>query len=81
VSIEWSLQPSAEASGEKRLLWRWRESDGPPVTPPSRRGFGRFLIERVLGTDFGGSVRIDYHPDGVECVLNAPAPQLPTAPY
>ncbi|WP_095200449.1 hypothetical protein [Mesorhizobium carmichaelinearum] len=50
-------------------------------SPPSRRGFGRFLIERVFGTDFGGSVRIDYHPDGVECVLNAPAPQLPTAPY
>ena len=81
VSIEWSLQPSIEASGEKRLVWRWRESGGPPVTPPSRRGFGRFLIERVFGTDFGGSVQIDYHPGGVECVLNAPAPQLPTEPY
>lgn len=81
VSIEWLLQAAAGDSGETRLIWRWRESDGPPVTPPSRRGFGRFLIERVFGTDFGGSVKIDYHPDGVECVLNAPAPQLPTAPY
>ncbi|KRB21945.1 hypothetical protein ASD99_06925 [Mesorhizobium sp. Root695] len=81
VSIEWSLQPAADTSGETRLIWRWRESGGPQVTPPSRRGFGRFLIERVFGTDFGGSVQIDYHPAGVECVLNAPAPQLPTAPY
>ncbi|MBZ9676360.1 PAS domain S-box protein [Mesorhizobium sp. ES1-1] len=81
VSIEWSLQPSAEMDGQARLVWRWREQGGPPVVPPSRRGFGRFLIERVLGTDFGGSVRIDYHPDGVECELNAPAPQLPTGPY
>ncbi|UVK46495.1 sensor histidine kinase [Mesorhizobium sp. AR07] len=81
VSIDWSLQPSAEAAGQTRLIWRWRESGGPPVTPPSRRGFGRFLIERVFGTDFGGSVQIDYHADGVECVLNAPAPQLPTARY
>ncbi|KRB23288.1 MULTISPECIES: PAS domain S-box protein [Mesorhizobium] len=81
VAIEWSLQPSQDKPSDIRLIWRWRESGGPPVTPPSRRGFGRFLIERVFGTDFGGTVRIDYHPDGVECVLNAPAPQLPTAPY
>ncbi|MEO5757595.1 MAG: PAS domain S-box protein, partial [Mesorhizobium sp.] len=81
VSIEWSLRPSSEADGQTRLIWRWREHGGPAVTPPTRRGFGRFLIERVFGTDFGGSVQIDYHPDGVECVLNAPAPQLPTARY
>lgn len=81
VAIEWSLQASHDRPGDIRLNWRWRESGGPPVTPPSRRGFGRFLIERVFGTDFGGAVRIDYHPDGVECVLDAPAPQLPTAPY
>jgi len=81
VDIEWALEPSEDADGETRLVWRWREHGGPPVTPPSRRGFGRFLIERVLGTDFGGSVQIDYRPDGVECVLNAPAPQLPTAQY
>jgi PAS domain S-box-containing protein len=81
VSIDWSLQPSHDRPGDVRLVWRWREIDGPPVIQPTRRGFGRFLIERVFGTDFGGSVKIDYHPDGVECVLNAPAPQFPTAPY
>jgi PAS domain S-box-containing protein len=81
VSVGWSLQPSHDKPGEVRLVWRWRETDGPPVIQPTRRGFGRFLIERVFGTDFGGSVKIDYHPAGVECVLNAPAPQFPTAPY
>jgi PAS domain S-box-containing protein len=81
VDIQWSLEPSAEADGKPRLIWRWRERGGPAVVPPTRRGFGRFLIERVFGTDFGGSVKIDYNPDGVECVLNAPAPQLPTARY
>jgi len=79
VAIEWSLQPAA--GGERQLVWRWRESGGPPVTPPTRKGFGRFLIERVFGTDFGGSVRLDYHPQGVECVLTAPQPQLPTSRY
>ena len=38
-------------------------------------------VERVFGTDSDGSVKIEYHPGGVECVLNAPAAQLPTAPY
>ncbi|WP_421912215.1 PAS domain-containing sensor histidine kinase [Mesorhizobium sp.] len=79
VTIEWSLEPSAD--GASLLIWRWRESGGPPVTPPTRKGFGRFLIERVFGTDFGGSVRIDYKTEGVECVLTAPQPQLPTSRY
>ncbi|MEP6564534.1 MAG: PAS domain S-box protein [Mesorhizobium sp.] len=79
VAIEWSLQPAA--GSERQLVWRWRESGGPPVTPPTRKGFGRFLIERVFGTDFGGSVRLDYHPEGVECVLTAPQPQLPMSRY
>lgn len=75
VTVDWSLRPAA-ANDDEGLVWRWREAGGPDVEPPGRRGFGSFLIERVLGADFGGSVRIDYHPDGVECVLTAPIPEL-----
>lgn len=79
VTIRWSVDADPVAGG-MTLAWTWSESGGPPVAPPSRRGFGRFLIERVLATDFGGSVRINYHPDGVECVLIAPVieRQLPS---
>jgi two-component sensor histidine kinase len=28
-----------------RLIPRWREKDGPPVTPPTRKGFGLRVIE------------------------------------
>ncbi|HVL19780.1 MAG TPA: sensor histidine kinase, partial [Amaricoccus sp.] len=69
VEIGWSLEREA---GAPTLAWRWRETGGPPVTPPARSGFGRFLIERVLAADFGGSVRIDFLPGGVSCVLSAP---------
>ena len=53
--------------GEPRdaLTWRWLETGGPAVTPPTRRGFGSFLIERVFGADFNGSVRIEYHPQAL----------------
>lgn len=73
VSIEWSLLDDASGDG-KALTWRWQENGGPPVKPPTRRGFGSFLIERVFGADFGGTVRVDYHPGGLECVLTVLPP-------
>jgi two-component sensor histidine kinase len=73
VAIEWAVYAnvSDEATG---LTWRWRETGGPTVKLPSRRGFGTILIEQVLAADFNGSVWIEYHPAGVECVLTAPVP-------
>jgi PAS domain S-box-containing protein len=73
VAIEWAVYAnvSDEATG---LTWRWSETGGPTVKLPSRRGFGTILIEQVLAADFNGSVWIEYHPAGVECVLTAPVP-------
>ncbi len=73
VTIAWSLYP-AEAGGEPKLIWRWTEHGGPPVIPPKHRGFGSLLLERVFGVDFGGSSRIEYRSEGVECSLVAPPP-------
>jgi two-component sensor histidine kinase len=75
VAIEWPLQQSASCQNST-FIWAWREIGGPPVQPPTRRGFGRMLVERVFGADFGGTVRIEYRPQGVECVLTAPFPFL-----
>ncbi|WP_457940215.1 PAS domain S-box protein [Mesorhizobium sp. 10J20-29] len=72
VTIEWIIDRDDATAP---ITWRWLERNGPAVSPPSRRGFGSFLIERVFGADFNGSVRIEYHPDGVECVLTAPCPE------
>lgn len=69
VAIDWSL--GGGDAGET-LTWRWREIGGPPVAAPSRKGFGSFLINRVLAADFEGKVDLRYHADGVECLLVAP---------
>ncbi|MCX7305914.1 MAG: PAS domain S-box protein [Hyphomicrobiales bacterium] len=74
VSINWSRETGE--NGEPAIVLTWVESGGPPVSVPSRRGFGRFLIERVLAADFGGTVRIDFNAGGVECTLRAPWPTL-----
>jgi PAS domain S-box-containing protein len=52
------------------LELQWLESHGPPVTIPTRRGFGATLLEKVTGRELGGSVRVDFRAEGVRAVLN-----------
>jgi PAS domain S-box-containing protein len=49
------------------LCFCWRESGGPQVAPPARRGFGSRLIESTLSSDFGGAAKIEYAPEGLIC--------------
>ena len=74
VQIDWSKV--AAEDGSDRLAWVWRESGGPEVSPPTRAGFGRFLIEGVLAGDFDGEVGIEFRASGVVCTLDAPWPTL-----
>ena len=71
VKIAWSVTADGAGSGLE-FKWSWREAGGPPVQPPQRRGFGSVLIERLFAADFNGAVRIDYEPEGVVCMLQAP---------
>lgn len=68
VSLTWSL---AYGRGSTTLRIVWRETGGPPVTPPKRTGFGTRLIKRGLAADLNGSVQIEYPPEGVVCVITA----------
>ncbi|MFF9549828.1 PAS domain S-box protein [Methylobacterium fujisawaense] len=54
-----------------RLRIVWSESGGPPVVPPSRKGFGSRLIERGLTAQVNASLALDYLPGGVVCVVEA----------
>ena len=75
VTIAWSLSDPGPA-GDSTLTWRWVEEGGPAVAPPTRRGFGTFLVETMFANDFEGSVQLSYHPEGMECVLTAPTPEI-----
>lgn len=76
VSIVWQLQHQPGRPPE--LVWRWAEQGGPEVIAPTRRGFGRFLIERVLAADFKGNVKVQFLASGVDVVLSAPLPDTPS---
>ncbi len=71
VRITWSVRNGADPP---RLALRWRETAGPRVKPPQRRGFCSRLIERSLAQDLDGTVHIDFAPHGVECTVDAPIP-------
>jgi two-component sensor histidine kinase len=56
--------------------FRWQEKHGPPVSKPSRKGFGSRLIGRLIEGDFGGEVDLNYQPSGVICRVSAPMHNL-----
>ncbi|MFZ5720815.1 MAG: sensor histidine kinase [Pseudomonadota bacterium] len=68
VDFSWTL---AERDGAHVLTAVWREMGGPPVSPPTRAGFGTRLIERGLAADLNGDVSMTYPPDGVVCTIRA----------
>ena len=71
ILVSWTIEPRREG---ERLLLRWQEKDGPPVTPPSRKGFGSRVLERGLAHELAGMVQLDYRSDGVVCTMDIPAP-------
>ena len=50
----------------------WKERDGPSVVEPADRGFGSFLIEKVLRADLRGEIEMKFERDGVECRIVLP---------
>jgi PAS domain S-box-containing protein len=68
VRIAWTV---VLGPAQPRLVLTWTETGGPPVQPPTRRGFGSRLIERGLAAELSGEARIDFKPDGVVCRIEA----------
>ena len=63
VRIEWSR------GGAGALLIRWTETDGPPVKPPTRQGFGTRVMERLVRGQLDGEVRYDWRERGLACEI------------
>ncbi len=72
ILIGWTIEPTPEGD---RIIVQWREKDGPPVTRPSRKGFGSRVIERGLAHELEGKAHLDYQADGVVCTIHFPAPR------
>jgi PAS domain S-box-containing protein len=51
----------------------WTEREGPPVSAPTRRGFGTTVVERMTERSLGGAVDLDFAPSGLTWCLTCPA--------
>lgn len=70
VHLGWRIE-------EGRVHLEWVESGGPPVTEPTRKGFGTRMIT-ALGQQLKGQVNLDYTPGGFVYTLNVPLEALVT---
>lgn len=67
VIIQWETDENGD------LLLHWEEKNGPPVQPPTRRGFGTTIIERSIPFDLKGDAHIEYLLMGVRATFRIPA--------
>src|SRR5262249_27388598 len=61
---------------ETELVIRWSESGGPPVTAPSRQGFGTRMLGPVIQMSLKGRYRFDWNLDGLRCEMFIPLDQV-----
>ncbi|WP_207461506.1 PAS domain S-box protein [Azospirillum sp. SYSU D00513] len=71
VDVRWRRE-----RGDGSLHLTWQEIGGPPVSPPSREGFGSTVIQQTIGHQLNGEVEQEWRPEGLLCRLRVPAVHL-----
>jgi two-component system CheB/CheR fusion protein len=70
IAVSWNL---GGAGSNRHLKLEWKETGGPKVKPPSRRGFGRRMIEEGLSYELGGNAELNFDPGGFNCTIEVSA--------
>jgi PAS domain S-box-containing protein len=69
VHLTWRV---ANEAGRSALHIQWKEENGPPVTLPSRSGFGTRLIQFSATQFLGGSAELRFEPGGLQVRVTTP---------
>jgi PAS domain S-box-containing protein len=67
IAIEWGTIDTDEGA---MFTFRWTESGGPAVSPPSRIGLGSRLIRGGI-SGASSSVTLEFAPEGLQCLILA----------
>ncbi len=73
VHLHWEIEAGTDGD---RLILRWTEEGGPPVRPPSGRGFGSRLVERGLQQELRAEAWLLFEPSGLRCEISLPIDTL-----
>jgi PAS domain S-box-containing protein len=63
IRVEWKVEREGSPF-PTRLDLVWQESGGPPVTQPTRQGFGSRLL-KVTAAELGAQAKVDFAPAGL----------------
>lgn len=77
IAVAWDVRCT---DANRVLVLDWIEQDGPPVQPPTRKGFGSTLLERVLKVQCEAEITFDYRVDGLHFRMEAPIPSTRAVP-
>jgi len=64
VQVTWTIEPDQSGSV---LKFKWKESGGPPVSTPTRQGFGSQLLKGIFS-----DVSLKYLVEGLTCEIEVP---------
>lgn len=73
VLLSWAIDHAGE---QPMFRLTWRELGGPPVSTPTRRGFGELLVRRIAPRDVAGRSTVSYESEGFQYELVAPLKEL-----
>lgn len=69
VKVAWRFD---DEDDERPLRLAWVEEEGPPVTPPDRKGFGHIVLERVVANSVDGQTTMEFAPQGLRWTVVIP---------
>jgi PAS domain S-box-containing protein len=74
IEVTWTVDRGG--AGTPSFIMTWRETGGPPIGPPIRKGFGSTAITSALSSSYKGKARLDYPSEGLLWEFVAPTGQL-----
>jgi two-component sensor histidine kinase/CheY-like chemotaxis protein len=70
VHLKWNVQHNEECV--EIVNFRWQEQGGPACSHPQNNGFGTTLIQRMIGYELLGTVKLSFAEPGLICDISFP---------
>jgi PAS domain S-box-containing protein len=74
VKVSWALDGDADTPHQ--LLLNWIEQGGPPVVPPSHKGFGHVVFDDMIERSLNAKVAVEFAASGLNWRVSIPATNL-----
>jgi PAS domain S-box-containing protein len=70
VSVNWDRRQGTDRV--ERVVIEWRETGGPLTKAPIHSSYGTNLIRNLIPHELGGTVNLEFAPEGLRCDIEIP---------